>query len=104
VNHFPISVERIRVPAVRENKFATYFISDFNIGNKIFEIKSVKTDKDILIQESFEASGYEFKILYPEDIKKLKDEIILTGFDLKSELEKVIDGHKIKKYYKFIIS
>lgn len=99
LNNKPINVEQIRVNAYRKNKYSDTFISDFNIDNKVYEIKGIPSGKDIYIKESFENAGYEFKILYDKDIMKLKDEIEKYNFSIDDKLEQIIIGHNSKNYY-----
>lgn len=80
--------EKIRVPALYDNiKDAKYFeeitqnflkkkrktlLSDFSIGNTVIEIKGIRSEKDILIKESFEKAGYVFKEVFVDEILKIK--------------------------------
>lgn len=75
-------LEKIRVPALHENKYAKTFISDFSINNKVIEIKGIKSDKDKFEREAFENAGYEFIELYHNDIEKVKNELINKGYDV----------------------
>ena len=56
------SIEKIQVEAIRENSYGNTFRCDFYIfeDNLIVEVKGIKSDKDQLLKESFEAAGYNF--------------------------------------------
>ena len=58
LNNKPINVEQIRVNAYRKNKYSNTFISDFNVDNKVYEIKGIPSGKDVYIRESFEKAGF----------------------------------------------
>ena len=99
LNNKPINVEQIRVNAYRKNKYSDTFISDFNVDNKVYEIKGIPSGKDAYIRESFENAGYEFEILYDKDIMKLKNEIEKCNFTIDDKLEQIVIGHNSKNYY-----
>ena len=91
--------ESIRVPAITENKYAKTFISDFSYGNKVVEIKGIKSDKDIYLKESFEAAGYEFIELFEKDINIIKKSLTSSGYDIDILLESIKKGSNSKNYF-----
>lgn len=103
LNNIEFDMENIRVPAIRENQYAKTFICDFNIGNKVVEIKGIPSGKDVYIKESFEAAGYEFEELFYKDIENIKDQL-KDKVDIDLLLEQVINGHNNKNYFVYKIS
>lgn len=97
-NEIDFEMENIRVPAVRENCWANTFICDFNIGNKVVEIKGIPSAKDYFIKESFEAKGYVFEELFYEDIEKIKD-VLNPIYNVDDLIEKITAGHNTKNYF-----
>lgn len=97
-NHIQFDMENVRVPAIRENKWAKTFICDFNIGNKIIEIKGIPSGKDYYIRESFEAAGYEFKELFYSDIEKIKEQLKLY-YPIDELINSIHKGHVSKDYF-----
>lgn len=91
-------VEAIRVPACKINKYAKTFISDFSVGNKVIEIKGIRSEKDALLKESFEAAGYVFEELFESDILSIKDELVQEGFNMDELLEQIRLGSTTKNY------
>ena len=102
-NHIQFEMENIRVPAVRENRWAKTFICDFSIGNKIVEIKGIPSGKDYCIRESFEASGYEFEELFYSDIEKIKDQL-KEYYPIDELLDKIHQGHVDRNYFVYTFS
>lgn len=98
VQGIDFETEAIRVPAITENKYAKTFISDFSYGNKIVEIKGIRSDKDRYLKESFEAAGYEFVELFEQDINIIKKALISCGYDIDTLLEKIRKGNDSKNY------
>lgn len=97
-------LEAIRVPAVRDNDYASTFLSDFNIGNTVIEVKGIASGKDYYIKESFEAAGYTFVELFQDSIEKIKTKLVENNINIDNLLEKVIDGHNSKNYFTYDIS
>lgn len=60
--------EAIRVPAIRKNNYSSTFISDFSFDNTVVEVKGIKSSKDTILKDSFEAVGYKFIEIFIEDI------------------------------------
>lgn len=102
-NDIDFELEAIRVPALRKNRYTNTFISDFSIGNKVVEIKGIRSSKDIYERESFENAGYIFEELFQEDIEIIKQKLIKDGYDIDSLLEKIYTGHQNKDYYTYIV-
>ena len=102
-NHIQFEMENIRVPAVRENRWAKTFICDFSIGNKIVEIKGIPSGKDYCIRESFEASGYEFEELFYSDIENIKDQL-KEYYPIDELLDKIHQGHVDRNYFVYTFS
>ena len=101
--HF--TLEEINVLASRENTYGKSFLSDFFIkdGNLIVEVKGVKSDKDLLLKESFEAAGYNFIELFQKDIEKCKSDLINYGIDMKSLLKELIDRANKKDFLTYTL-
>lgn len=96
-------VESVRVPAIRPNRYAKTFLSDFCIGNTIVEIKGIRSGKDALIRDSFIACGYDFQELFESDILNYKQCLIDMGVDIDMLLSKVICGHNTKQYFTYCL-
>lgn len=99
-NNIEFEMENIRVPALRENIWAKTFICDFNIGNKIIEIKGIPSGKDYYIKEAFENKGYEFQELFYQDIERIKNELN-DFYNMDDLIEKINLGHNTKDYFVF---
>lgn len=97
-------MEAIKVPALRQNKYASTFLSDFSIGDTVIEIKGIASGKDYYIKESFEAAGYRFIELFHESIEKIKQQLVDTGINIEELLRQVVDGHNSKNYFTYDIS
>lgn len=97
-NNVSFEMENIRVPALRENRWSKTFICDFNIGNKIVEIKGIPSGKDYYIKEAFEAKGYDFEELFYSDIEKIKSELV-DFYDIDDLLYKIAERHNSKNYF-----
>lgn len=97
-NNIEFSMENIRVPAVKENRWAKTFICDFNVGNKVIEIKGIASGKDVCIKQSFEAAGYEFEELFYDDIEQIKEQLSIY-YPIDDLLEKISEGHRSKNYF-----
>ena len=95
------SIEKIQVEAIRENLYGNTFRCDFYIleDNLIVEIKGIKSDKDQLLKESFEAAGYNFVEIFQKDIEKCKKDLINYGIDIKNLLKNVVEGANKKDYF-----
>ena len=100
-NDIEFDMEAIRVPAVRENRFSNTFISDFSYGNKVVEVKGIKSGKDYYIKEAFEAAGYEFIELYESDIVKCKNWLVSNGIDIDTLVDKIVEGHNSRNYFTY---
>ena len=94
-------VEAIRVPALRANKYAKTFISDFSYDNTVVEIKGIRSEKDELLKEAFEAAGYTFIELYEADINKIKEELVRQGYEIDGLLNSIRLGHETKNYFTY---
>ena len=103
LNNIEFDMENVRVPSLRDNCYAKTFICDFNIGNKIIEIKGIPSGKDFYIKEAFESAGYQFEELFYSDIEKIREEL-RCKVDIDLLLEKVIEGHNNKNYFVYEIS
>lgn len=103
IKNVEFSIEQIRVPSLRENRYAKTFISDFNVGNNIIEVKGIPSAKDVYIKESFEAAGYKFFELFHDDIMELKQELIDQGFNMNSLIEQICNGHDSKNYFTYVV-
>ena len=92
--------ENVRVPSI-SSKYSKTFICDFNIGNKIVEIKGNYSlaGKQYDEKASFEAQGYEFIIHYEEDINKSKEELKSSGYDIDNLITKINEGHETRNYF-----
>lgn len=93
--------ESVRVSVTVDNKYTSTFISDFSIGNKIVEIKGIKSIKDVYERDAFENAGYEFVELYEDDINKIKEELISSGYNIEEMLTNIIEGHNNRHYYEY---
>lgn len=105
VQNKKFTLEKVVVPAIRKNQYSKSFRSDFYIEdeNLIIEIKGIPSSKDILLKESFEASGYSFMELFTRDINKCKKDLISVGINIKQLLALVIDGANRKEYYQYFL-
>lgn len=103
VEHIQFEVEAIRVPAVTPNRYASTFISDFSIGNRVIEIKGIPSGKDKHEKAAFEAAGYIFEELYEADIKAISEDLISKGYDIPDLVEKITAGHNSKCYFEYKI-
>lgn len=101
-HNIEFKMENIVVPAICTNKYAKKFICDFNIDNKIIEIKGRASAKDDLIKRSFEAAGYKFSILYWPEIKKCKEWLINNNVDIDTLIKYIYDGCKNNHYFEYI--
>ena len=92
--------ENVRVPSI-SSKYSKTFICDFNIGNKIVEIKGDDrlVGKQYDEKASFEAKGYEFIIYFEKDIAKFADELKDMGYDIDSLITKINEGHETRNYF-----
>lgn len=92
--------ENIRVPSINP-EYSKTFICDFNIGNKIIEIKGDDrlVGKQYAEKASFEAKGYEFIIYFAEDIAKFADELKDMGYDIDNLITKISEGHETRNYF-----
>lgn len=101
--HTQFDMENIRVPAIRDNRWSKTFICDFNVGNKIIEVKGIPSGKDYCIRESFESAGYEFQELFHNDIEDIKIQL-REYYPIDDLLEKIHKGHLCRNYfvYEFI--
>lgn len=97
--NLPINLEDTKVNAIRQNRWSNTFISDFRIGNTIIEIKGIKSGKDYVAKSSFEAEGYKYKILYKNDIDKIKTYLEHLGFDMDYLLSEITRHHNNKDYF-----
>lgn len=102
-NNIDFNMENIRVKAKRSNPYSNTFICDFNIGNKIVEIKGIPSGKDVYIKESFEAAGYEFEELFQKDIEKCSQWLKQINIPVDTLLNKIIEGHNSKEYFVYIV-
>lgn len=92
-------LEAIKVPAIRNNQYASTFLSDFSIGDTVVEVKGIASGKDYYIKESFEAAGYKFIELYGDSIDKLKTKLIENDIDVDVLLKQIAAGHNSKNYF-----
>lgn len=94
-------IETIKVKAIKENQYGNYFRNDFYIkeNNLIVEIKGIKSDKDNLLKESFEMSGYNFIELFESDINKCKQDLINFGIDINKLIIEIINCRKNKTFF-----
>lgn len=97
-------LEKVRVPALRQNKYASTFIADFTIGNIVIEVKGIPSGKDQYIRESFESAGYTFYELFEDSIQKCKEKLVLSGIDVDSLLYAIEEGHNSKNYFIYHIT
>lgn len=67
--------ESIRVKSANP-KIQKTFISDFSFGNKVIEVKGIKSSKDSLLKDSFTKAGYDFTELFIDDINLCKKFLI----------------------------
>ena len=99
--------ENVRVPSLSSQYSKTLFC-DFNVGNKIIEIKGHDRLEGKSYDEkvSFEAQGYEFIIYYKKDIIRFAEELKNAGYDIDDLIVKINEGHKTKNYlvYEFVSS
>lgn len=99
--------ENIRVPSISSNYSKTLFC-DFNVGNKIIEIKGDDrlVGKQYDEKLSFEAQGYEFVIYFEKDILKFSEDLKHKGYDIDDLIVKINEGHETKNYfvYEFVSS
>lgn len=99
--------ENIRVPSISSSYSKTLFC-DFNIGNKIIEIKGDDrlAGKQYDEKLSFEAQGYEFVIYFEEDILRFSEDLKHKGYDVDDLIVKINRGHETKNYfvYEFVSS
>ena len=99
------SIEKIQVKAIKENSYGNTFRCDFYIpeDNLIVEVKGVKSDKDQLLKESFEAAGYNFVEIFQKDIEKCKKDLINHCIDIKNLLKNVVEGANKKDYFVYVL-
>ena len=92
--------ENIRVPSI-SSQYSKTFICDFNVGDKIIEIKGDNrlVGKQYDEKASFEAKGYEFIIYYEKDIIKFSEELRAIGYNIDDLIFKINEGHKTKNYF-----
>ena len=99
-NGIEFEYENVRVPSLSCQYSKTLFC-DFNIGNKIIEIKGDDRLEGKFYDEklSFEAQGYEFIIYYGKDIMKFAKDLENKGYDINDLIVKINEGHKTKEYF-----
>lgn len=106
-NGIEFEYENVKVPSLSCQYSKTLFC-DFNIGNKIIEIKGDDRLEGKSYDEklSFEAQGYEFIIYYEKDIIKFAKELENKGYNINDLIVKINEGHKTKEYfvYEFVSS
>ena len=92
--------ENIRVPSISSGYSKTLFC-DFNIGNKIIEIKGDDrlVGKQYDEKLSFEAQGYEFVIYFEEDILRFSEDLKHKGYDIDDLIVRINKGHETKNYF-----
>ena len=100
-NGIEFNMENVRVPAASKNRYASTFISDFDIGKIVIEVKGIRSGKDKYIREAFEASGYSFIELYESDIMKCKGWLKQHDVPIDELLSNVVEGHNKRKYYTY---
>lgn len=99
INNIDFEYEAIRI------KYGDkLYFSDFSIKNTVIEIKGQKSEKDNLEEKAFTKSGYDFKILYEPDIRKLEVELKkslkdIVDFDIL--FEEIHSCSKSRNYYVF---
>jgi hypothetical protein len=103
VEHIYFEVEAVRVPAAAPNRYASTFISDFSIGNRIIEIKGIPSGKDKHERAAFEKAGYIFDELFDADIQNITKKLTEKGYDVTSILSCIIDGHNSRCYFEYHI-
>ena len=102
--HIEFEFEKVRVPAIRENKYSKTFIADFSYDNTVVEIKGIPSSKDSYLKESFEAAGYEFIELFEKDIMAIKDYLINQGYDVDNMINQIFIKHETKDYFTYVFS
>lgn len=106
-NGIEFEYENVKVPSLSCQYSKTLFC-DFNIGNKVVEIKGDDRLEGKSYDEklSFEAQGYEFVIYYEQDIMKFAADLENRGYDINDLIVKIDKGHKTKEYfvYEFVSS
>lgn len=88
VNNIDFEYETVIVKCIDNDCGYNNLICDFKINNKIIEIKGIASKKDYYIKESFENAGFEFEILYGDNIVKIKNALIN---DYKIDIDKFIE-------------
>lgn len=106
-NGIEFEYENVKVPSLSCQYSKTLFC-DFNVGNKIIEIKGDDRLEGKFYDEklSFEAQGYEFIIYYEKDIMKFAKDLENRGYGINDLIVKINEGHKTKEYfvYEFVSS
>lgn len=72
-----------------KDNYGKIHISDFRIDNKIYEIKGIKSDKELKAKSLFESKGYEFYIVYKDKINLIENYLRNHGFDMDKILSKL---------------
>lgn len=103
-NNIDFEYEAIRVPAIRKNQYSSTFISDFNIDNHVIEVKGIKSSKDTILKESFEAAGYQFTELFIDDILKIQKLLEQAGYDVEFMIKQIKLQHKTKNYFQYVFN
>lgn len=103
IQHVQFDLESIRVAACKETSYGKTFISDFNIGNTVIEIKGIPSAKDIIVKESFEAAGYAFIELFHDDVMKLKQQLIESNINMDDLIKQIVKGHESKQYFTYTV-
>lgn len=67
------------------------YISDFRIKNLIIEIKGYASDKCKFIEEAFIHNGYDFRILYQDQIDIIYQELLDSGVNIDELYSKLFD-------------
>lgn len=93
-NNIDFEYEAIRVPA----------ISDFNINNHVIEVKGIKSSKDTILKDSFEATGYQFTELFIDSIIEIQKLLEQAGYNVEFIVKQIKLQHKTKNYFQYIFN
>lgn len=95
-------VESVRADCIDPSSGYRYFISDFLVGDTIYEIKGYPNEKKLYYEKlSFENLGYNFEVIYGDEIKSLYEILRTSGVPIDEYIDRVKEGMETKNYYHF---